>query len=311
MRLAPHATSHFACLAATEDMPVLNREAESSSARSTHLRLQILSKFGSSAGLQPGRPDVDEQLRCASAARLTDAAALLMVPGNSWAAHTARRLLTTRSTPAMRGAAGQLYAEPPLQHFRRAYAVEVGEAQPRSNPRACAGNMPSAKRRKTAGSNPSANLQARRYAPATAAETISATAPAATTSTAPSASTTTASQQARPDVHSIVWAQCQGHAFWPGRVVAGATASLRVDFFGDNTTYAFKNAACVVPFCHERARQFEQAGRDQLDEDLRAKFVVACAAAAAAQRQLQGEQHSARSATQVRCGCATTGNLTA
>ena len=162
--------------------------------------------------------------------------------------------------------------------------------------------MSSAKRRKTAGSNPSANLQARRYAPATAAETISATAPAATTSTAPSASTTTASQQARPDVHSIVWAQCQGHAFWPGRVVAGATASLRVDFFGDNTTYAFKNAACVVPFCHERARQFEQAGRDQLDEDLRAKFVVACAAAAAAQRQLQGEQHSARSATQVRCG---------
>lgn len=110
----------------------------------------------------------------------------------------------------------------------------------------------------------------------------------------------------------MVWAQCQGHAFWPGRVVAVTTASLRVDFFGDDTTYAFKNAACVLPYCHERSPEFQQAGRDQLDEDLRAKFVVACAAAAAAaQMDLQDEQHSVRSATQVRCGCATTGNLTA
>ena len=266
-------------------MFVHNLGAESSSARCTHLRLQILSKFGGSADLQPGQPDVDEQLRCASAARLTDAKALLIVTGNSWAAHTARRLLTTRSTPAMRGAAGQLYAEPSLQHFRRAVAMETDDAQRGGKQQGGNSDVLCAKRRKTASATPVHN------ASSAAAHTAAAPTPA------------TASH-GELSLNSLVWAQCRGHPFWPGRVVSMTASSVRVDFFGDDTTQTFKPYhASVLPFQHERSHLFVEAGCAQHDADLRTKFSAGHQDALQARQQELQQLCSARDTAAVCHSC--------
>lgn len=273
---------HSTCLARNMDVSLQGEPLEDT-ARSTRLRLQIMSTFGSRTMFQPGQPDVGEQLRSASVSRLSDAQALHIVPGDSWSAYTARRLLT-RCTPAMTGAAGQLYAEPPLQHFRQAYAMEqVGEAQHNINQQeARTGNMPSAKRRKTTGGKPS----------------LSARSTCATTVATPDAST---ALHVTLSVGSLVWAQCRGFPFWPGRVAAVTATSLRVDFFGDETSQSFRNmSSAVLPFHHERAQEFVQAGCTQHDEGLRAKFLAGHRDALQAKRQeLQPTPRSIRGTAEV------------
>ena len=122
--------------------------------------------------------------------------------------------------------------------------------------------------------------QTRRRAAATVPAKTMSTTPAATACTAPPSPTI--ARRDSPHLDSLVWAQCIGYPFWPGRVVDVTTAGVRVDFFGEDTMHSFTHAASLVPFRHERSDEFLRAGCVQRDQHLRVKFVNAYASAVAA-----------------------------
>ena len=185
----------------------------------------------------------------------------------------------------MRGAAGQLYAEPPLQHFRRAYAMETDDAQRSGKQRGGDSDVLCAKRRKIASATPVHN------ASSAAAHTAAAPTP-------PTAS------HGELSLNSLVWAQCRGHPFWPGRVVSVTASTVRVDFFGDDTTQTFKPYhASVLPFQHERSQLFVEAGCAQHDADLRTKFSAGHQDALQARQQELQQLRSARGTAAVCHSC--------
>ena len=260
----------------------LYRGTMESSAYSTHLRLRILARFASDAGVHMEKPEVAVLLSSHAAARLSEAHALRVATGNSWSAFTARRLL---STAASDDAALQRYPEPALVHFRRAYSSVAQSTS--SDQDAGMSGTPISKRRKLAGGN----------TPAIAVTATAGTAAVAVAQAFP----ITASQHARPDLNSIVWARCCGYPFWPGRVVAVTATSLHVNFFGEASTQAIKGTASVLPFHHERAGEFVAAGYAEPVADVRATFVVAHAEALEAERKESPMRRSTRCTAEVHC----------
>lgn len=165
-----------------------------------------------------------------------------MFPGNCWASHAGRRLLSVSSIPVAFEEPSLVAWQDTLSAAQQATPLHVSTGQESSAP----SNVRESKLAKTTGAT-SMRQQHRRQAQDAEEETASSS---SSSSPAPSSAAAVAAHRMPTFVPGdLVWVQERGYPYWPALValVARAGGRLKVEFFGEETN-ADVSLSRVLPF---------------------------------------------------------------